>query len=192
MLGKYFTAAIPVLVAALFMVQRYYLRTSRQVRLIDIEAKAPLYKHFVETIQGIATIRAFRWKSAFHDQHAEILDQAQRPFYMLFCIQQWLQLILDLIVGALAVIIVALATSPSINLSDGAIGVALVLVLQLNSMLTQTIQSWTHVETSIGAVARVKQFVQETPTETPGTVELPSDWPHQGAIRLHDVSAHYT
>ncbi|KAK0633646.1 ABC transporter type 1, transmembrane domain-containing protein [Immersiella caudata] len=39
--GKYLAAAIPVLATTVFVVQRYYLRTSRQVRLLDIEVKAP-------------------------------------------------------------------------------------------------------------------------------------------------------
>ncbi|KAH8900775.1 P-loop containing nucleoside triphosphate hydrolase protein [Thozetella sp. PMI_491] len=190
-LGKYLAAVIPVLTGALFIVQRYYLRTSQQVRLIDIEAKAPLYKHFVETVRGVSTIRAFRWQAILHKRHAVILDRAQRPFYMLFCIQQWLQLTLDLIVAALAVVIVAIATSSARTLNAGALGAALVLVLQFNSLLIQSIQAWTQLETSIGAVARVKHFIDETPLEAPGT-QLPSpDWPVRGAVCLQGVVAHY-
>lgn len=33
----------------IFVIQSYYLRTSRQARLLDIEAKGPLYIHFIET-----------------------------------------------------------------------------------------------------------------------------------------------
>jgi len=139
-LGKYLAAAIPVLATTLFVVQRYYLRTSRQVRLIEIEAKAPLYKNFIETAQGVATIRAFRWGAVFHQRHAEMLNYSQRPFYILLCIQQWLSLVLDLIVGGLAVVLIAVATSTAGNLSPGALGVALVLILEFNSLLTQTIQ----------------------------------------------------
>lgn len=190
-LVKYLADVIPVLAAALFLVQRYYLRSSRQVRLIDIEAKVPLYNHFIETMGGVLTIRAFRWEAEFREKHAKILDQAQRPFYMLYCIQLWLQLILDLIVGALAVVIVAVATLVANSLSAGDLGVALVLILQFNSSLTQTIQSWTRLETSIGAVARVQQFVQETHPEPAGVAALSSDWPSRGAVCFQNVVAHY-
>jgi ATP-binding cassette subfamily C (CFTR/MRP) protein 1 len=191
-LGKYLAAIIPVLAAALFLVQRYYLRTSRQVRLIDIEAKAPVYKHFVETARGVSTIRAYRWGPTFHEKSGEILDEAQRPFYMLFCIQQWLALVLDLIVGALAVVLVALATSVSGSLSAGALGVALVLILEFNGTLAQSIQSWTKLETSIGAVARIQQFVQQTPLEPAGVAVASPDWPSRGAIRIQNAVARYT
>ncbi|KAM7219313.1 P-loop containing nucleoside triphosphate hydrolase protein [Rhypophila decipiens] len=191
-LGKYLAVTIPALAAALFLVQRYYLRTSRQVRLIDIEAKAPLYKHFIETAQGVASIRAFGWVSAFRDKNRDILNRSQRPFYILLCIQQWLSLVLDLIVGALAVIIVAIATTTSTGLSAGALGVALVLTLEFNSLLTQCIQAWTKLETSIGAVARVQRFVEITPTEHNGGLPPPAEWPSQGAIRFDNVSATYS
>lgn len=190
-LGKYLAATIPALVGALFVVQRYYLRTSRQVRLMDIEAKAPIYKHFIETVQGVASIRAFRWGPAFHEHNSEILNQSQKPFYMLFCVQQWLALVLDLIVGALAVVIIAMATSLTGSISAGGLGVSLVLVLQFNALLTQSVQAWTKLETSIGAVARVQRFLQDTPSEPNGALPPSADWPPRGAIQFHKLSASY-
>lgn len=191
-LGKYLAAAIPALAVTLFFVQRYYLRTSRQVRLLDIEAKAPLYKLFIETTEGVATIRAFRWGSRLHQRNAELLNYSQRPYYILLCIQQWLALVLDLVVGALAVVLVAVAMSTAGNLSGGALGVALVLILGFNSLLGQTIQAWTKMETSIGAVARVQQFVQDTPAEPEGFEASEADWPQSGAVQFRNVVASYS
>ncbi|KAI0446909.1 P-loop containing nucleoside triphosphate hydrolase protein [Xylaria telfairii] len=189
--GKYLAAVIPALAVALLFVQRYYLRTSRQVRLIDIERKAPLYKQFIETILGLPVIRSFHWEIDFISKLETLLDHSQRPFYMLFCIQQWLSLVLDLIVGALAVLLVTIAiSSPSI--SAGATGVALVLVLEFNSLLSQTIQAWTKLETSIGAVARVREFVQSTPAEPQDHGLPPVSWPSQGTVQFHQVYAAYS
>ncbi|KAJ5976667.1 hypothetical protein N7501_000009 [Penicillium viridicatum] len=190
-LGKYFAAALPILALVLFLVQRYYLRTSRQVRLLDIEAKAPIFKHFIETIHGVVTIRAFRWNSKFHENFSEVLDVSQRPFYMLFCIQQWLVLVLDLIVGAMAVIIVAVAVSTVGSLEAGALGVTLVLIVEFNLLLAQSTQAWTRLETSIGAVARVQSFIHETPSEPIGIKVLPKIWPSRGSIQFQNVVANY-
>lgn len=182
---------VPILAAVLFVVQKIYLRSSRQLRLLDIEAKAPLYQIFIETIRGIPTIRSFHCQDLFHSKHQAILNDAQKPFYMLMCIQQWLALVLDLIVGAIAVTIVVIATSLSNSISAGAIGVGLVLILQFNEMLTQTLQSWTKLETSIGAVARVQKFVADTPSEPTGTAVVPAGWPARGAISFNKVVAGY-
>lgn len=189
--GKYLAAALPVLVGSLFIVQKFYLRTSRQVRLMDIEAKAPIYKLFIETIQGVSTIRAFGWTSAFNQRLSDALNQSQKPFYILYCIQQWLALVLDLTVGGLAVVIIASATAATNTVTAGALGVALVLVLQFSSLLAQSIQAWTRLETSIGAVARVQQYVKEVPAEPAGSGSLPLEWPSSGAVCFQKVDASY-
>ncbi|MAD85040.1 MAG: hypothetical protein CL912_18935 [Deltaproteobacteria bacterium] len=60
------------------VIQKYY-RTSRQVRILDLEAKSPLYTHFIETLSGLPTIRAFGWSSSFISQNLNLLDASQSP-----------------------------------------------------------------------------------------------------------------
>ncbi|KAI8313892.1 ABC transporter atnG [Colletotrichum sp. SAR11_240] len=194
-LGKYLASSIPLLVAVLFFVQRYYLRTSRQVRLLDIEAKAPMYTHFLETLKGVGTIRAYGWEKNFEAQASALLNRSQKPHYMLACIQQWLALVLDLVVGALALIVVAMATSLTDKFTPGAVGVAMVLVLGFNSDLAVTIKNWTALETSIGAVSRIREFANETPSEERelgSNGAPPAGWPLKGAIKFENVTARYT
>lgn len=191
-LGRYLAATIPALAVALFFIQRYYLQTSRQIRLLDIEAKAPLLKHFLETCSGLATIRAFRWSHAFHNRLREILNMSQAPFYMLFCVQQWLVLVLDLTVGSLAVVVVMIAMLSVDNpISGGSLGVSLTLLLNFNALLSQTVQAWTKLETSIGAVARVQGFVRDTPSEPTGSERASPEpnWPSQGLVNFRNIVA---
>ncbi|KAI9745550.1 MAG: hypothetical protein M1818_001084 [Claussenomyces sp. TS43310] len=194
--GKYLAGFVPVLAVALFLIQSYYLRTSRQVRLLDIEAKAPLYTHFLETIQGISSIRAFHWESKFQDQSINLLNQSQNPVYMLYCIQQWLTLVLDLAVGAIAVIVVAMITSMKDRFNPASIGVALNLLLTFNQALTQVIKMWTMTETSIGAVSRVEHFIKNTPSEERSLLRqtriTPQEWPIFGGIKFENLSAGYS
>ncbi|KAH7305472.1 P-loop containing nucleoside triphosphate hydrolase protein [Stachybotrys elegans] len=191
-LGRYLAAAVPVMGLAVFLVQRYYLRTSRQVRLLEIETKAPLYTHFTDSIKGVATIRAYHLEDTFGERLGELLNQSQKPFYMLSLIQQWLTLVLDLMVGGLAVMLVAVALSlTGSRISAGALGVALVLSLQFNNLLSHTILAWTKFETSVGAVARVQQFVQTTPEEHVGTPVPAREWPVEGTVEFDGMTACY-
>ncbi|KAH8689094.1 putative multidrug resistance-associated protein [Talaromyces proteolyticus] len=194
-MGKYFAITIPFLVAILWAVQLYYLRTSRQVRLLDIEAKAPLYSQFMETVAGVSVIRTMNWHAQFQSQCEDLLNRSQKPLYMLYCIQQWLKLVLDLIVMAMAVIIVTTATLLNGQISPGAIGVALTLVLMFNENLTNMIQSWTLTEISIGAVARIQRFATDTPSEKRLVCNpAPSchEWPSKGAVQFANVTASYS
>ncbi|KAK6428202.1 hypothetical protein LTR95_015657, partial [Oleoguttula sp. CCFEE 5521] len=56
--SKYAAAMMPFLIAVVYVLQKVYLRTSRQMRFMDLEALAPLTTHVQETVAGVATIRA--------------------------------------------------------------------------------------------------------------------------------------
>jgi ATP-binding cassette subfamily C (CFTR/MRP) protein 1 len=59
--ASYFAIVLPFVAIVVYILQKFYLRTSRQIRLMDLEAKAPLYTNFLETLSGLVTIRAFGW-----------------------------------------------------------------------------------------------------------------------------------
>ncbi|TGO56919.1 hypothetical protein BELL_1374g00010 [Botrytis elliptica] len=185
----YFAATIPVIV-----LQKFYLRTSRQMRLLDLEAKSPLYSHFIETLSGLTTIRAFGWTEKFREQNLAFLDTSQKPYYLLFCIQRWLGLVLDLLVTALAVILMVLIVKLRTDISPGYVGLALLNVMTFNQSLTLIIKEWTLMETAVGAVSRLKSFAATTVSENlPSEVEsVPENWPAFGAIEFKNVKASYT
>ncbi|KAI8306326.1 ABC transporter, partial [Colletotrichum sp. SAR11_59] len=194
--AKYLAAVIPVLLVALYCLQAFYLRTSRQMRFLDLQAQAPLLTQLVETIDGISTIRAFGWQGAFRDSSLHLLDQSQRPYYLLFCIQRWLTLVLDILVGAIAVLLVSLAMTIPESTSTGAIAIALYNVLNFNSSLATLITSWTELETSLGAISRLRTFESKTPVEPSPSPEeqapLPPNWPSEGRLEINNVTASYS
>lgn len=61
------------------------------------------------------------------------LKDSQMPFYLLFCIQRWLALVLDLMIGVMAVVVVTLATTLKGSTSPGLLGVS------LNNILSKSI-----------------------------------------------------
>ncbi|CAG9989646.1 unnamed protein product [Clonostachys byssicola] len=193
--GSYYTAiAFPFLLAALWLVQHVYLRTSRQLRFMDLEAKSPLYAQFTETVSGLATLRAFGWRSALEEKHHQLLDRSQRPYYLLYSVQRWLTLVLDMFVAGIAVLLIILITRLRGTLPTGLVGVALVNVILFSQNLKLLMMFWTNLETHIGAISRIKSFTSETPSEHEPleTQQPPSDWPSQGAITFDKVSAGYT
>lgn len=164
------------------------------MRFLDLEYKSPLYTHFTETLAGVSTIRAFGWSAAFMDENARRLNTSQKPFYLMTCIQRWLEVVLDLFIAGLALVLVSMALRVSGSSSQGAIGLALVSLLDFSQTLTLVIDQWTQLETSLGAIARLKWFVNNTPNEDKEGErgDAPPDWPSQGAIEFQDVSASYS
>ncbi|KAM0819840.1 hypothetical protein AB5N19_05656 [Seiridium cardinale] len=148
---------------------------------------------FLETLNGLATIRAFGWQGDLIAKADERLDYSQKPFYLLYSIQRWLNLVLDLIVACLAVVLIAVAVSLRNSTSVGFAGVALFNIMNLSAALKSAITSWTMLETSIGAVARVKRYEESTPEEDMADEDQhPSaSWPALGTIIFEDVTASY-
>ncbi|KAE8452406.1 hypothetical protein EG329_001107 [Mollisiaceae sp. DMI_Dod_QoI] len=190
----YFAATVPPVILIVWVIQKYYLRTSRQMRLLDLEAKSPLYSHFIESLSGLVTIRAFGWDENFQERNLTLLDISQKPYYLLFCIQRWLALVLDLLVMVLAVVLMTLVVKLRTEISAGFVGLALLNVMGFNESLAEIIKNWTKLETSIGAIARLMNFSMQTASENlPGEDEdVPENWPSYGNIEFKNVSASYT
>lgn len=190
--SSYMAASIPVAVFALYWIQRFYLRTSRQLRLLDLETKTPLYQHFTETLEGVSTIRAFNWQTPFDKKCFEKLNDSQRPLFILACIQRWLSLVLGLLIAGMAVLLVALALCVPQASSGGALGVALNSILAFNMSLTMLISAWTNAETSLGSVARTESFEKYTPIEEESTdpIEPGPEWP-SGNVNVQNLAFTY-
>ncbi|KAJ6439410.1 ABC multidrug transporter [Purpureocillium lavendulum] len=193
--SSYLSIAVPFTLVYIYLLQKFYLRTSRQLRHHELQSSAPLNTHILETIDGLATIRAFGWRAAYRRSALGLLDESQKPHYLLFCIQRWLSLALDLYVAILAVFLVALGVLVPESSTKGAMALALINVLGLGSSLTGLVNSWTSLETSLGALARIRDFEARTSQEiAPAQPEekLISDWPSRGDIEFCNATASYS
>lgn len=192
-------SAVPVLLIVLYIVQHFYLRTSKQLRLQELEAKAALITKIGETTSdaGLSTIRAHGWSDITMSRFLEKLDRSQEPLYLLYSIQRWLQVVLSLIVAGtvVAVLGASVALKMSKTVSAGAMGVAFLNAVTLGETLTQLIIAWTGLETSLGAIARIALLQRQTPVED--SAVLHACPPRRGAggrgaIRFENVWATYS
>ncbi|KYK57921.1 hypothetical protein DCS_04934 [Drechmeria coniospora] len=192
--SPYMAATIPILIMVLYALQKVYLRTSRQLRLLDIETRAPLCSHFLETLEGLSTIRAFGWEDEGRRRAQDLLDVSQRPYYLLLCAQSWLNLVLDLIVAAEATIVVALAIGIRSQTNAALLGVSLNNILSFNSSLASVIGGWTLLETSLGSIARLRSLERDVRSEDKSaeTKQPPDGWPLLGAIDISDMTASHS
>ncbi|THY75978.1 putative ABC transporter [Aureobasidium pullulans] len=191
--ASYMGITIPFVILVIYLIQKVYLQTSRQLRLLEIEARGPIYSHFLETIEGVVSIRAFGWEEEATQIHNRLLDIARSPYYLLSCIQRWLKLVSDLIVAALAVLVVALAVSQRGTTSAGLLGVALTNILGFSQSLTRLVTEWTTLETSLGAIARIRSFATTTEQESSTvTHEATQDLVTRGAVVFSGAFAKYT
>ncbi|KAI8961398.1 P-loop containing nucleoside triphosphate hydrolase protein [Daldinia sp. FL1419] len=190
---KLLTLTLPICLMVVYIVQKIYLRTSRQLRLLELESKSAVLIDFLETIEGLSTIRAFAGQSQAEDKHLQNLDESQKPFYLLLCLQCWLRIVLDLLVAGIAVGVIALAVILRDTTSGGQVGVALNIVLIANTTLLRLVEAWTNVEISLGAIARIKRLEEEVPPEDqPSESHVPPEtWPSSGFVEIKSLTAYY-
>lgn len=186
----YVAIGFPVLVIWFYVVQRYYLATSRQIRLLDIELKAPLVSHTMETISGLSTILAFGWEERQSQLMKTQVDVSQRAFYLMYCIQRWLNLVLDLSIAVIAAGLVAIAVGLRDGRSASGTAVALVNIVSLSESIKSFMGNWSILETSIAAVARIRSLVNEVTSEDgdDDVLDPPPGWPGNGDIGFQHVS----
>lgn len=191
--ASYAAPIIPIFLIVLYFIQYFYLRTSRQLRLLDLETQAPLYTLFTETASGIEHIRALNWRAQFVWRNYGLLDYSQKPYYFQFCIQRWLLLVLSLSTCALAVALVSLAVCFTATTSQSAIGLALLNLVTFSSNVVELINSWVELETSLGAIFRLRDFIDKTPQETQDepAATVSDAWPLSGNIEFASVCANY-
>jgi ABC-type multidrug transport system fused ATPase/permease subunit len=127
------------------------------------------------------------------ESHIRLLDTSQRPYYLLYCLQRWLSLVLDLMVAALAITVVTLAVTVRSKTGGAAIGIALNNTLGFNASLRILVDSWTQLETSLGAISRIKSFEATVIPEDKEDEHQkpPQDWPGKGAVEFRNVTASY-
>lgn len=130
--ASHLSLTLPVFLICLFFVQRYYLRTSRQVRHLDLEMKTPLYTFFEETATGMSHIQAFHWEEKNIEHGLCLLDESQKPFYTLSAIQQWLGLVLSLITATLGTFLVLLALLVRSGSSQSGVGLSFLSLIFLS------------------------------------------------------------
>ncbi|KAI9928790.1 hypothetical protein MW887_002008 [Aspergillus wentii] len=184
---------LPVAAINTVAIQKIYLRTSRQLRFMDIEAKAPLFSHFTDCLNGLATLRAYGWQHAMEEKNRRLLDYSQRPFYLLYAIQRWLTLTLDMVVAGIAIVLIVLVVALRGTISTGYVGVALLNVIQFSQSIKLVVTFWTNLETHIGSIMRVKTFTEKVQSEDlpDENGSAPVGWPSKGDIKFESVSASY-
>jgi len=148
---------------------------------------------FMETLDGLVTIRAFNWSQSSIKHNFETVDRSQKPNYLMWAIKRWLALVLDLVITGIAVLTVGIVVGLRDSSSPGFTGVSLTQIISFTSNIKLLIMFWTQLESSLGAVARIRQFEKEVVAEYQEieTHDPSFNWPSQGAIEISGLSAKY-
>lgn len=100
---------------------------------------------------------------------------------------------MNLIVALLTVLLITLAITLKGRFLPSLLGIALVNMMSMGDDLKAVIISWSALETSLGAVARVKHFAETTPSEVSAaeTDSPNNEWPESGSLIMKSLYLRY-
>ncbi|PNP84224.1 hypothetical protein FNYG_02912 [Fusarium nygamai] len=179
--------AILAIAVVIGFFHEFYLRTSRRLRVMDIEARSPVLSLLLESLDGLATVRAYGWASWYLRRGIEVLERSQVPFHFLQSAQVTLNLSVDLFVATLALVVISIAVV-QMNTSGGSLGLALFNIVGLGQSVKGVVFFWTSLEITLGAVARIRDFTQDTKSEHESDTKPSAEWPTRGEIHFSDVT----
>jgi ATP-binding cassette subfamily C (CFTR/MRP) protein 1 len=177
-------------------IQRYYLRTSRELKRLDSVSRSPIYAHFQESLSGMSTIRAYHQQKRFELENEWRVDANLRAYYPSISANRWLAVRLEfigsvIILAAAGLSIISVASHS--GLSAGAVGLAMSYALQITQSLNWIVRQTVEVETNIVSVERVLEYAA-LPSEAPEIISKnrpPISWPSQGGVSFNDYSTRY-
>ncbi|XP_039751038.1 multidrug resistance-associated protein 1 isoform X2 [Pararge aegeria] len=187
-----FVAVILPVGIVYYVIQRFYVATSRQLKRLESVSRSPIYSHFGESITGASTIRAYGVTQRFIEESERGVDHNQSCYYPSCIANRWLAVRLEMM-GNLIIFFAALfCVLGRDTISPGLVGLSVSYALQITQTLNWLVRMTSEVETNIVAVERIKEYA-ETKQEAPWTVGSGpgSTWPETGALQLERLSLGY-
>uniref|UniRef100_A0A6Q2ZB87 ATP-binding cassette, sub-family C (CFTR/MRP), member 8 n=1 Tax=Esox lucius TaxID=8010 RepID=A0A6Q2ZB87_ESOLU len=191
-----FLIALVPLAIACYFIQKYFRVASRDLQQLEDSTQLPLLSHFSETVEGLTTIRAFRYEPRFRQRLLQYTDANNIASLFLTAANRWLEVRMDYI-GACVVLIAAVASitnSLHNKLSPGLVGLGLTYALMVSNYLNWMVRNLADMEVQLGSVKRINGLLKTEPENYEGLLtasQVPEGWPQQGEIQIQNLSVRY-
>uniref|UniRef100_A0A8C2EHZ4 ATP-binding cassette, sub-family C (CFTR/MRP), member 8b n=1 Tax=Cyprinus carpio TaxID=7962 RepID=A0A8C2EHZ4_CYPCA len=197
-------ALLPLAVACYF-IQKYFRVASRDLQQLEDSTEMPLLSHYSQTIEGLTTIRAFRYRTHTHTHTHTLMfkkkllehtDANNISSLFLMAANRWLEVRMEYI-GAFVVLIAAVASISNAlcsQLSAGLVGLGLTYALMVSNYLNWIVRNLADMEVHLGCVKRVSSLIHTQPERYDGLMtpaQVPAGWPKYGEIQIKNLSVRY-
>uniref|UniRef100_A0A8C4IAK5 Cystic fibrosis transmembrane conductance regulator n=1 Tax=Dicentrarchus labrax TaxID=13489 RepID=A0A8C4IAK5_DICLA len=199
-----FLAAIPL--AIIFVVLRkYFLRTGQQLKLLEAEARSPIFSHLIISLKGLWTIRAFGRQTYFETLFHKALNTHTATWFHYLATLRWFLFRCDMIFVLFftAAAFIAVGTNQD---KPGEVGIIVALAMLILGTFQWAVITSITVDGLMRSVDRVFKFI-DLPTEEPmpgksggkGGPDLVIDnphaqdyWPNRGQMDVQGLTVKYT
>ncbi|XP_027504551.1 multidrug resistance-associated protein 1-like isoform X3 [Corapipo altera] len=175
-----------------FIIQRYYIASSRQIRRLVGASQPPVISHFSETLVGRSTIRAFGHQERFIIKNHDVVYENLVCVYNNLISNSWLTVRLEFL-GNVMVFFAALFVALSGNtVSSSTVGLLISYGLNVIQILNLWVRRACEIETNAVSIERICEYATMD-KEEPWIMSKrpPMGWPDRGIIEFVNYKAHY-
>ncbi|CAG5187876.1 uncharacterized protein ALTATR162_LOCUS11812 [Alternaria atra] len=176
-----------------FLIGRFYINSSRDLKRLESVHRSPLYQQFGETLSGMTTIRAYGDERRFIRENLNKINTQHRPFIYLWAANRWLAFRVD-VVGAMVAFFSGAFVVLSVGRIDaGAAGLALTYAVTFTENVLWFVRLYSANEQNMNSVERVKEYL-DVDQEAPSVISAnrpPSNWPSKGSVEFINYSTRY-
>ncbi|KAG0335643.1 hypothetical protein BG000_007355 [Podila horticola] len=187
------------LIPAVFIVAIYivigllYVPISRDLKRINSNSRSPILNHFNETLNGLATIRAYGFERQFMTKNLDNLDDNNRSFFLLWSTNRWLHWRVDVTGASVSFITGILVLQSWGKIEPGWAALSLTYSLMFTNTIVWVIRMYATNEMNLNSVERLTEYM-ELEEEPPAVIEgsrPPAHWPHAGEIVVDHLVMKY-
>ena len=176
----WFIAIIIPIAFLYYMVQRFYVSSSRQLRRIESSTRSPIYSWFGESVSGVTTVKAYKLEAEFSRQMARKVDSNGASMVPNYMANRWLSIRLEMLGNTIVLFAALLAVLGRETLEPGLVGLSLSYAMQITNSLNMLIRQSSQIENNMVSVERIREYQTSLPHEADWTVAGdpgPDQWP---------------
>ncbi|KAI1286881.1 ATP-binding cassette sub-family C member 3 [Halotydeus destructor] len=176
-----------------YVVQKYYIKTSRQLRRLESNSRSPVYSHFAETVSGTTSIRAYQVENQFNlecDRKNDINNATNILCTAAVC---WLTVRLEFLGNIITLLAALFAVYSRGDNLAATVGLSLSYALSATGALNILVTASADMENNLVSVERCVEYTK-TPTEAEAGIEETKpnpSWPDNGVIQFKDYATRY-
>ncbi|KAF2457222.1 ABC transporter type 1, transmembrane domain-containing protein [Lineolata rhizophorae] len=176
-----------------FLIGKFYINSSRDLKRLESVQRSPLYQQFGETLSGMTTIRAYGDERRFVRENLTRINTHNRPFIYLWAANRWLAFRVD-VVGAMVSFFAGVFVLLSVGKIDaGAAGLAMTYAVTFTENVLWFVRLYASNEQNMNSVERIKEYLDVEQEAAPIVPENrpPSNWPDRGSVEFVNYSTRY-
>uniref|UniRef100_A0A8C6FEF5 Multidrug resistance-associated protein 4 n=1 Tax=Monodon monoceros TaxID=40151 RepID=A0A8C6FEF5_MONMO len=176
-----------------FVLRRYFLQTSRDVKRLESTTRSPVFSHLSSSLQGLWTIRAYKAEERFQELFDAHQDLHSEAWFLFLTTSRWFAVRLDAICAIFVIVVAFGSLVLAKTLDAGQVGLALSYALTLMGMFQWCVRQSAEVENMMISVERVIEYT-DLEKEAPWEYQKrpPPSWPQEGVVVFDNVNFSYS